>query len=436
MNRREFVISSSLASGALFAPFSIFGKEQKLNVGIVGTGWWGTDLLMPALLKSGHFEIIGLCDVDSAHLDNAAKKLSETSSFKAKLFKDYRDLYEMKGLDAVVIATPPHWHALQLIDASKKGLHVFLEKPVFYDISEGQAMQQEVEQSGILVQVDFERLRMNSYQEVTDYISQGKAGKIFQVEAQINFHLKGIDTVEKEIPETLDFDAWCGPAPVGPYLCPKDSDSTTINWRAMEMYGRGHLYDWGIHHIHSIRNILKLDLPDSVTAFGGNTRYVNCDTPDYLNVRFDFGDLPVIWNHKIWGTVPYTPEVQNGIFLYGEKATIFVSDEGWIVTPAGKDQEKEKHGFESAVGNDVIAIISDHMTEFANAVKTDSPENLLTGLKDSCLTTECVNLADIAYRTGESIAFDPDALKITSPSAANSYLKRDYRKPYNHPFKS
>ncbi|MDA0196330.1 MAG: Gfo/Idh/MocA family oxidoreductase [Bacteroidetes bacterium] len=430
MDRRNFIKSSAVAGGVIMSPFNILGQDKKLNVGIVGTGWWATDMILPALMQSGQYNIIGICDVDSAAMDKYETKLAGYSVTNVKRFKNYQDLYKMNGLDVVVLATPIHWHALQVIDASKKGLHLFMEKPIFYDIREGQAMNQAVQESGIMVQVDFEKLQFKPYQEVAQYIKEGNIGEVKQVDAQI--HFGSGDIVEKDIPSTLDFDLWCGPAPVTKYLCKPDSN--VIEWRRISTYCPGHLYDWGIHHINSIRRIMGLGMPNSVMAMGGMASYEVTDNPDYASAHFDFDGLPVRWNHRSWGSVSFSNETNNGIFFYGEKGTIFVGDGGWSVIPRGRDAQRQDFGCPND-RVDTIGAIELQLRELTAAINKKSDSGITAPLDDSSQTTVAVNLANISYRTEQKIYFNASDYSIKGDAKAQAMLKREYRKPFEHPFK-
>jgi predicted dehydrogenase len=187
MLRRDFLKSGALVAGsAILSPLSLFAANEKIKLAILGTGWWGTDVLLPNALSSGHFEIVALCDVDSLALKNAAAALVKAGGKEPKLFSDYRKMYEIPGLQAVAIATPTHWHALQFIDACNKGLHVFLEKPISYDIREGQAMLSAHRKAKNVVQVDFPRVMADTNNQVKGFIESGEAGKILQVQANIH----------------------------------------------------------------------------------------------------------------------------------------------------------------------------------------------------------------------------------------------------------
>ncbi len=150
MKRRAFIKTGSLAAGSVMISTPLLAKADKIKIAIVGTGWWANDFLLNPILKSGQFELVALCDVDALALNSTAEKVLAAGTKKPKLFASYKEMYEMSGLQAVVIATPPHWHALQFVDACEKGLDVFLEKPLSWDIREGQAMLKAKQEQGQL----------------------------------------------------------------------------------------------------------------------------------------------------------------------------------------------------------------------------------------------------------------------------------------------
>jgi predicted dehydrogenase len=434
MLRRDFIKSGSLVTGAaLMAPIPLFTREEKIKLAIVGTGWWGTDLLLTNALASGHFEIVGLCDVNSLALKNAAAVLVKSGGKEPRLFSDYRQMYELPGLQAVAIATPTHWHALQFIAACNKGLHVFLEKPISYDIREGQAMLNAHRKAKNVVQVDFPRVMADTNNQVKTFIESGEAGKIMQVQANIN-NPEG-PVVEKAVPPTFDFETFCGPAPRNKYLC--HADGTVPNWRAQHDFSRGILADWGIHYIHNVRRILGLGIPDSVSAVGGTVRHITQEQPDQLDVRFDFSGLPVYWSHKSWGFTSPNPDHDIGVFYYGEKATIFAGDLGWEVFPAGGT--KKTNGsvrFEPGKPENFALytkMMADMFAEFAQGIKKKSNAGITNTLEEAQQTTSCVIYADMAYQTKANLVIDKATMDIKNNKEALAMLKREYRAPYQHP---
>ena len=437
MKRREFIKTSAIAAGALTTPFPLFAIQDKIKLAILGTGWWGTDVLLPNAMASGQFEIVGLCDVDTQALHRATDAVVKAGGMKPGLFANYKEMYEMPGLDAVAISTPTHWHALQFIDACRKSLHVFLEKPVSYDIAEGMAMLEAKQKANIVVQVDFPRTMVDTNDKVKAFIQSGEIGEVLQVQANIN--RPDAILVEKEIPETMDFETFCGPAPLTRYLC--SGESIKPNWRGQREFSRGILMDWGIHYIHNIRKVLDLDLPENVSSIGGITRNFTQKNPDHLNVHFDFGGLPVYWTHKSWGFTAPIPDYNIGVYYFGEKGTIFAGDLGWHVFLKGEKEKVTKGDVRFTPGKPGILEIYANMivelfNEFADGIRNRAYDGITNTLEEAFKTTSTVIYGDLAYLVNSGITIDLSTMDIPNNAEAQKMLKREYRTPYLHPYTS
>ncbi|WP_224997576.1 Gfo/Idh/MocA family protein [Cesiribacter sp. SM1] len=434
MQRRDFLKTSALATGALMMPFSLWAKDDKINLAIVGTGWWGREILLQRALATDRFNVVGLCDVNQTALQKASEVVVKAGNPKPKLFKDYRQMYDMPELEAVVIATPTHWHALQFIAACEKGLDVFLEKPISYDIREGQKMLEAHKKALNIVTVDFPRVMFDTNEQVKAYINSGAAGEIVQAKANINHH-EGL-RVEKAIPNTLDYEAFCGPAPKVSYMTSPDGEAW--DWRGQHAFSRGILADWGIHYIHNIRKVLDLDLPASINAIGGTVKNFSHDNPDYLDVKFDFNGKPVYWSHKTWGYTSDRPETNIGVYYYGEKATIFAGDIGWEVYPADGSATIVNGNIRFNADPSFMAkafkAIEGLFTQFAGAIRSRSTDGIPVPLEDAYTTTAAVIYADIAFRTDSKIAINKNTMDIVNNGSAQALLKRAYRESYKHPF--
>ena len=172
-NRREFLGASAAAGAMALGAGLVRAAEPKvLRLGVIGVGWYGM-VDARAALKVGGVEIVAVCDVDSQHLEEAASALEKEQGKRPRVFKEYETLLDMEPLDAVIIGTPPHWHALQLIAAVRRGLDVYCEKPVAYDIREGQAMVNAVKQSDRIVQIGFQRRQSRAMREAVEFIRSG-----------------------------------------------------------------------------------------------------------------------------------------------------------------------------------------------------------------------------------------------------------------------
>lgn len=420
--RREFL--GATAAAAVFAGAAQpLEKKPVRRLGVIGTGLYGM-VDAKAALMAGDAQIAAICDVDSEHLSAAADELEKLQGRRPRTFKLYEDLLATTELDAAIIATPPHWHALQLLACLRQGLDVYCEKPLAYDIREGQAMVEAADRSGRVVQIGFQRRQSKAFRQVKEFIAAGEAGRIVQVDAQIHYTAGMKDARPQAPPPTLDWDLWCGPRPKLPYS-PQIGHGA---WRLEKTYGNGHLVDWGIHWIDAIRTILSLDMPWRINASGGIYWLEGkITTPDTLTVHFEFDSVPVFWRHRIWGAEEYDPKTKNGIFFYGDKATIFATDTCWTLIPKDRGKTARHIKLESDLP-------ADHMADFLAAVRTRKQPSC--GIADACRSTVAVQLAMISYETGAAVAWDAARQAIAGNPSASALLKRDYRTPWKHPYPS
>lgn len=432
LNRREFLGTAALGAAAL-SPTLLPAADPapspaptpatagpKLRLGVIGTGGYGLANIRAAF-RAGGVEVTALCDVDRDHLEAAAQEVAKLQGTRPRMFARHEDLVAADGLQAVIIATPPHWHALQLIAAVERGLDVYCEKPLAYDIREGRAMVDAAARTGRLVQVGFQRRQSPAYQEVRQFIADGHLGRVIQAEAQIHFTAGLQDPAPVAPPAGLDWDRWCGPGPLLPYSAQVGHKS----WRLEAASGQGHLYDWGIHLVDAFRMMLGEGAPAAVTAAGGILRHRGrITTPDTLTAHFEFPRCPLTWRHRLWGSEEYTAEVNNGIFLYGEAGTVFVTDGRWVHIPKGK-------GAARTVRENKADLQQLHMADFLDAVRRRRPPT--ASLAEAHLSTTTVKLAMIALAAGGRVEWDAAREQVVGHPAAAALVRREYRAPWRHP---
>ncbi len=424
-NRRTFLSNtvlgaSAAAAGAWVLPARAGGSaaDEPLRLGVIGVGGYGMNDARAAL-KVGGTEIVAVCDVDNEHLQQAADQLEQAQGSRPQTFKQHRQLLEHKPLDAVIIATPPHWHALQLLDAIAAGKDAYCEKPLSYDVREGQAMVAAVEKSDRIVQIGFQRRHSGAMRQAAEFVRSGQLGDLVQVDAQIHYHAGLLESQPQDPPASLDWPLWCGPGPLIPY----SPQVGHRNWRLEQTSGHGHLVDWGIHLIDATRTFLGLGMPRSITAAGGLYAYAGrITTPDTLSVHFEFEEVPVHWRHRLWGSTEYDPDITNGIFFFCTRGTVFASDRKWVVV---RNKEQETHDVPADLG-------TLHMANFLEAVRTR--QQPLCPIADAFQSTATVQLAMISYETGSTVQWDAEQMQIVENPAAAQLLKREYRQPWQHPY--
>lgn len=425
MERRDFIKTASLGSAGLVSTFYIPGlpQDKKLKIGLIGAGWYGM-VITKAALSVGGVEVIGVCDVDTDHLKNSADELLKLQGTKPQTFKNYPELLDMKGLEAVFIATPPHWHALQFIAACKKGLDIYCEKPLAYDIDEGLAMVKAAEKAGNIVQIGFQRRQSEAFQKAKQLIDEGTIGPVHQIETQIHYNPVLKDSTIQTPPASLDWDAWCGPAPKLEYR----PSIGHFAWRLEKQYGNGHLVDWGVHHIDIIRRIMGESMPDEFYTKGGiyalNDKIT---TPDTLTANMAFRKAPVVWQHRLWGPGDPNKEFNNGIFFHGEKASLFAEDSKVILFNSGKEGKREEFLIPTK------GMQEKHLENFLNAVKNRDKKLIDCAPEDAFQSTATVQLAMIAYYTDSLVKWDQVKNEIVGNKPASILMSRDYRANYKRP---
>jgi predicted dehydrogenase len=330
----------------------------------------------------------------------------------------------MRGLEAVIIGTIPHWHALQFIATCNKGLDIYCEKPLSYDVMEGLAMVNAAKKAGNIVQIGFQRRQAESFRKAKEFIETGKIGEVRQIVAQIHYNPEPQDTKIQPPPVSLDWEEWCGPAPKLDYRPSIGHKS----WRLEKEYGNGHLVDWGIHHIDIIRKIMGEDMPENISATGGI--FVLRDqitSPDTLTAIFGFKKAPVTWQHRLWGNGDVTKEFNNGIFFYGDKGTLFAEDSKVVIFPAGKDAKREDLSMPTP------SMQENHVENFLKAVRNKDKNLINCTPEDAFQSTAAVQLAMISYYTGTIVKWDDENKQIINNPEASALIKRAYRGKYLHP---
>jgi predicted dehydrogenase len=447
MNRRHFIktsaagfAASTLSEDALSAV--IDGPPKR--VGLIGTGWYGkADLFR--LIQVAPVEVVSLCDVDKQLLKGAADMVStrQKSGKRPRTYADYREMLANKDLDIVLIATPDHWHALNMIEAVKAGADVYVQKPISVDIREGQAMLQAARQYGRVVQVGTQR---RSTPHLIDakkrFIDTGALGKIAHAEICCYYHMRNRSNPPNEAPPShLDYDMWTGPAPLRPY----NNIVHQRGWRSFMEYGNGIVGDMCIHMLDTVRWMLDLGWPTQVSSSGGILvdKAAKANISDTQTATFDFKDLQVVWQHRTWGHSP-DPDYPWAAFLYGDKGTLKLSVNSYDFIPQQRgadavhqdvvmelDQYPEDRT-EKDLERHVAPAIRGHMVDFLNAIASRGKP--VADIEQGHISTASCILANMSMELGRALSWDAQKGEILKDAEANQKLARAYRSPWNHPF--
>ena len=313
--------------------------DKRPRVGLIGSGWYGKcDLLR--LLQVAPVDVVSLCDVDKKMLADAAEIVASRQESKKtpRTYADYREMLREKDLDIVLVATPDHWHALPMIAACEAGADIYVQKPISVDIVEGQAMVAAARKHGRVVQVGTQRRSTPHLIEAIDQIIKpGRLGKIGLVEIYCYYHMRTRENPpDSAPPDNLDYEMWTGPVPMRPYnklVHPR-------SWRAFKEYGNGIMGDMCIHMLDTVRWMLGLGWPKSVSSNGGILiqKQSKANIPDTQTATFDFEEFPVIWQHRTYGTPP-DPKYPWGLTIYGEKGTLKASVMSYDFIPVDNKEQ-------------------------------------------------------------------------------------------------
>jgi len=412
-DRRAFLAASTsalLAAGAAAQP------NEKIHVAILGVRGRGKDLLRE-FAACDDVEIAYLCDPDLNVVPAALKVLPSRHSRQPKVVQDLRLVLEDKSVDAVVVATPDHWHALATVWACQADKHVYVEKPISHNLIEGRRMVEAARRYKRVVQVGTQRRSSLTLQQAAEFIKGGGLGKIPFARAWIAGHRKTIGKkADAPVPAKVDYNLWLGPAPTRPF----NPNRFHYEWHWFWDYGTGELGNNGIHGLDTIRMLTGLDGPTRISAGGG--RYFDDDreTPDTHIATFDFlGGTTVVWEHRIWAKTGLRNK-SFGIELVGEKATLFSDGSSWSIDGEPEDKTRKAAGVS-------------HVRNFLDCIKSGNRPN--ADIEEGHKSTRLCHLGNIAYRLGRTLSFDPATETIAGDTEASALLGRTYRKGFELPNK-
>ena len=442
MNRRRFLHASGaigLAAGA--AAFAV-GRTARgapsdtIRFGLIGVGGRGTGL---AGLFNGRPNVACayLCDPDERRAKGRVKRLTPKDGTPPKAVEDFRRCLDDKNVDAVIVATPDHWHALATVLACQAGKDVYVEKPASYSIWEGRQMVLAARKFKRVVQVGLQNRSAADVHEAVKLVHGGKLGRIPLVRV-CNLKSggpfrKGADATP---PAGVNYDLWLGPAPTRAFNPRRFHGS----WYCLWDFCGGDMGNDASHQLDVARWLINKPAPTSVHAAGGNLAFDDDrEVPDTQVATFDFGDTLLVFEltqyarymAKTPGSVrdsdQFPPWLQNAtrIELYGTSNLMVLGRHGggWQVFTGGGKVVAQCYGRQAHV---------EHLDNFADCIRSRKRPN--ADILDGHLSANLSHLGNIAHRVGgKQLDFDPKAERFTNSDKANALLKRDHRKPYVFP---
>ncbi len=451
MKRRKFMqlgTTGALAIGTtptILAGSRWKGANDRINVAVIGIHGMGQNHIRE-YSKLDDVEVAAICDIDENLFEDRIKNLFTSRGLKKpKVYTDLRKLYEDKNIDAVSVVTPNHWHTLAAIWAIQAGKHVSVEKPCCHNFYEGQKLVEAANKYDVIVQDGAEQRSNPAAQSMAEYLHNGHLGEVYMAKGLCYKWRNTIGhTPNEPVPPGVHYDLWLGPAPQRPF----SKNRFHYNWHWNWDYGNGDIGNQGVHEMDIARWGLGVTLPVKVSAVGGHFMFDDDQqTPNDLMALFEFpnpagnGDKKKILQFEVrhWITNPEGGLNQNnltsntymtspantiGNLFYGSKGYMRKNVNGWE-TFMGKEREPGDRG--SGLGN--------HYQDFINAIRANDQALARGDIIEGFYSTALVHLANISYRLGRSLEFDPETMKFKSDPEADNMLRREYREPFVVPEK-
>jgi predicted dehydrogenase len=418
--RREFLAASALAAASQTGSEpKTRGPGEKVVLGFIGVGGMGTGLLG---IFSGFpdVSVAAVCDVYEPHAHRAQSRAGGSP----EVYGDFRRVLDRKDIDAVVIATPDHWHGIITVLACQAGKDVYCEKPLAHRIQEGRAMVAAAEKAKRVTQMGNLIHAGENYHRVVEIVRSGVLGKISKTRVWLAADRSGMGSPQDSPPPPgCDYDFWLGPAPARPF----NPNRFTFNWRYFWDYGGGILTDFCCHIVDLVHWAMEVDAPRTISATGG--RYAladNAEVPDTLEVTYEYekGDQKFL---MIWSQTDASGHgLENqglGIMFQGTRSTLVANYDSYRIVPEkeGKIEEPPRSLPRSA----------GHHREWIDAIKNRAQCSCNFGYGHRLTTVG--NLGNISLWTGEKLVWDKVAERIVNHPEANRYLTKEYRKPWSLP---
>jgi predicted dehydrogenase len=418
LTRRTFLAASAAAPLILPSTARAFAANDKISLGFIGVGTMGRGHL-GGFLGRQDVEVVAVCDVEPARLELAAKMVQDKYADRVKKgeysgvgsYKDYRKLLEHKGLDAVVIATPDHWHATASVAAARAGKHIYCEKPLTNVLAEGRWLVNEVAKAKVIFQTGSQQRSEfgGNFRKAVAAVWNGRIGKLHTIRIGVGEAAIPCDLPKQEIPAGTDWDAWVGPAPFRDYheiLCPKGIHKGFPAWRKYKEYGGGQIADMGAHHFDIAQWAMKMDA-------GGPVEIIPpADAKKNNGLKFLYSSGIVMIHNEFEG------DRRADVVLEGDKGSILVSrgklsaSKPEILEPLPDDAEK-------------VYPSNNHKENWINCIRT----------KQDCICTPEIghrsasicHLGNIGYWTRRKLKWDAAKEQFEGDAEANAMLVREPR---------
>lgn len=426
MKRRAFIQRAALGAAGLWLGGCRTAPRRespngKLNLGAIGVGHQGAYDLTGVAGEN----IVALCDVDDAYLAAAKRRFPA-----ARTFHDFRHLLDCRDIDAVVIATPDHTHAVAAAAALRSGRHVYCEKPLTRTLSECRAVTELARRRGLITQLGTQIHSGENYHRTAELVQQGAVGAVSEVHVWVNasYGPRLLPPAPPPVPAGLHYDLWLGPLPHRPY----QADCVPRKWRHWWAFGGGALADMGCHYMDLAHWALGLGAPRRAEVLAGPEPHPEF-TPPWLVVRYEYPapavaraarnrtPLKLTWYHG--GRKPNLP---SAVLKDWDSAVLFVGGRGMVLADYTRHVVLREPDFADYVAPAPIeSDFFQHHREWIQAVKTGKPASC--DFAHGGPLTEAVLLGNAAFRAGGKIEWDSATLRARNCPDAARFIQHEYR---------
>ncbi len=445
LSRRGFVGAVGATGAAAFVAAQhqnravAAGPNEAIRLGLIGAGSRGNQLL-DTFLKQKDAAIVAVCDVDDKHSTQTAEKIKKSSGQEPKTMRDYRAILDNPNVDAVIIATPDHWHALPTIHAVMAGKDVYVEKPVGHNVAEGKAMIKAAKKYDKIVAVGTQQRSSTHFQKAVETVKSGKLGKVFWIQT---WNFENISPVgmgrfaDTTPPPHVDYDRWLGPAPERPF----NPNRFHMVFRWFFDYAGGMMSDWGVHLNDIALWALDAKAPKTICSTGGIfTTDDDRDTPDTLQVVYEFPGTTLTYSMRKGNGLKFNGH-DYGILFCGTDGSLLLDRAGYEIIP---DTVVLPYGIKAAHGSRPIRKIDlkpekeggvdgqpAHVRNFLDCLASRKPPTV--DLEIGHRSTNTCHLGNIAYKLGRKLTWDETTETFKDDPEANALLSREARKGYELP---
>lgn len=420
-SRRQFLKQSTALGLSLSLGLSrTIAANDKIQVACIGVRGRGKGLLH-AFAAQPDVEVTHICDIDKSVREAQGQAIYEKTRKKPNLINNYRDILKDTSVDAFVIGTPDHWHALPTIEGCLAGKDIYVEKPDGHNILEGRTMVAAARKAKRMVQLGTQARSATYLKTAIDYVKAGNLGKVIFGRAWETARQGAVTAMkDSKPPAGVDYDLWLGSAPKRPFNRRRFHGS----WRWFFDYGCGDLGNDGVHRLDYCRYVMGLKgTPTAISCSGGKFFFDDVqEWPDTMMINYEYPGQLMTYEMRIWSR-PKLNGITEGAAIHGENGMLLVHNSGWRAYDRNGKIVKQDGGGDNS---------TQHIRNFLEAMKSRKRESLNQEIAQGHESSVLCHAGNIAWRTGKKLKLDPEK-ETFDDKQANQYRSREYRKGFELP---